>query len=52
MAVIQDKITTFKKQLEAVQAAGGDPDTIADIRMRIAGEEDNRRRWKQENVRR
>jgi len=52
MAVIQDKITTFSKQLEAVQAAGGDPDTIADIRMRIAGEEENRRRWRQENVRR
>jgi len=52
MAVIQDKITTFRKQLEVAQGAGADPATIADIRMRIAGEEENRKRWKQENVRR
>jgi len=51
MAVIQDKITTFKKQLEVAQTAG-DPTSIADIRMRIAGEEENRKRWKQENTRR
>ena len=51
MAVIQDKITTFKNQLEVAQTAG-DQTLIADIKMKIAGEEDNRRRWKQENVRR
>ena len=49
MAVIQDKLVGYKKQIEAHEA---DDAAVAELRLKMADEEAIRKRWSKENVRR
>lgn len=53
MAVIQDKILGYKRQIEALSSQAPINETLlSEARIRMAEEEDIRRRWSKENVRR
>jgi len=49
MAVVQDKLERYKEQMKS---CGGDQTRHADLEMRVIEEEERRKTWRKENVRR
>jgi len=52
MAVIQDKLLGYKRQIEALSKAPLNEGLLSEVRIRMADEEEIRRRWSKENIRR
>lgn len=51
MAVIQDKLDNYKKQM-SICLDSGNENAASELRMKIIEEEDLRKKWHKENVRR
>jgi len=52
MAVIQDKLLGYKKQIESFAGVPNNEGLISEVRIKMAEEQEIRGRWAKENVRR